>query len=249
MRGQLPGAADAVPDADRRRRTTRSAPRTSASTTTVPRDLSEFTYLGARRRPSSASTDANSIDLGVSYAYTPRVAGRRRRDRQLDGADLTYRYMPLAQPRTGASIWGTEVLYNRETRPIRSSEPGAGAPTLSATTALQDVGDGARRADAESSAARARSASTATSRRASRGATTPASSSTASQAHRPAARATPSPTRRTSRSGLSEFQRIRAAVHVSRRARRPREPVLPAVDRRPRQPRARLPRSMRSDDR
>ena len=62
----------------------------------VPRDLGEFTYLG-RAATFISLSDAHSIDLGVSYAYTPRVASEEKSNRHLAGLDITYRYVPLGQ--------------------------------------------------------------------------------------------------------------------------------------------------------
>jgi hypothetical protein len=87
----------------------------------VPRALSRFTYL-ARPATFVSLNDANSIDLGATLAYTPRVetystdatlAGDNRA-RYLSGIDMTYRYTPLSQAQYRGLIWGTEVLYNSE---------------------------------------------------------------------------------------------------------------------------------------
>jgi hypothetical protein len=87
----------------------------------VPRALSRFTYL-ARPATFFNLNDANSIDLGSTLAYTPRVdnfstdatvAGNGRA-RYLAGLDVTYRYVPLSQAQYRGLIWGTEVLYNTE---------------------------------------------------------------------------------------------------------------------------------------
>jgi hypothetical protein len=83
----------------------------------TPRDFSEFTYL-ARAATFFGLTDANSIDLGASYAYTPKVKIENDRERQLAGLDLTYRYTPLSQAGYRGLVWGTEVLYNQEHRPL-----------------------------------------------------------------------------------------------------------------------------------
>jgi hypothetical protein len=88
----------------------------------VPRDLDRFTYLF---RPATffSITDANSVDLGATYAYTPEVATfdeggarmlRNGEARHLAGVDLTYRYTPLEQASYRGLTWGTEFLYNRE---------------------------------------------------------------------------------------------------------------------------------------
>jgi len=89
---------------------------------TVPRDFSKFTYL-ARPATFFSLNDSNSIDLGASYAYTPKVDTftqdgveqlRNGKLRQLAGVDLTYRYTPLSHAQYRGLIWGTEALYNRE---------------------------------------------------------------------------------------------------------------------------------------
>ena len=83
----------------------------------VPRDLGEFTYLG-RVATFISLSDAHSIDLGVSYAYTPQVASEEKANRQLAGLDITYRYVPLSQAAYRGLVWGTEVFFNRENRPV-----------------------------------------------------------------------------------------------------------------------------------
>lgn len=82
----------------------------------VPRNFSQFTYLW---HPATFINlnDSNSIDLGLSYAYTPKVKIEQNGNRQLAGIDLTYRYTPLSQASYRGLIWGTEVLYNTEKRP------------------------------------------------------------------------------------------------------------------------------------
>ncbi len=84
---------------------------------TVPRDYSQFTYLG-RAFTFLSLSDANSIDLGASYAYTPEVKQDDGARRALTGFDVTYRYAPLSQAAYRGLVWGTEVLYNQEDRPI-----------------------------------------------------------------------------------------------------------------------------------
>jgi hypothetical protein len=81
----------------------------------LSRDMSEFTYLG-RVATFFSLDDANSIDLGVSDAYTPEVRIENKRSRNLFGLDLTYRYTPLASAAYRGLIWGTEILWNRENR-------------------------------------------------------------------------------------------------------------------------------------
>jgi hypothetical protein len=87
----------------------------------VPRALSRFTYL-ARPATFFSLNDSNSIDLGGTLAYTPKVndfstddaeAGNSKA-RYLSGIDFTYRYVPLSQAQYRGFIWGTEVLYNSE---------------------------------------------------------------------------------------------------------------------------------------
>ena len=80
---------------------------------TVPRGLEEFTYLG-RASTFFSLTDAQSIDLGVSDAYTPRVRANDGGSRNLAGIDLTYRYMPLAAAAYRGLVWGNEFLLNSE---------------------------------------------------------------------------------------------------------------------------------------
>jgi hypothetical protein len=83
----------------------------------VPRDLGQFTYLG-RVATFISLSDAHSIDLGVSYAYTPQVAIEEKENRHLVGLDITYRYVPLSQAAYRGLVWGTEVFFNRENRPV-----------------------------------------------------------------------------------------------------------------------------------
>ncbi len=84
---------------------------------TAPRDFSQFTYLG-RAATFLNLNDANSIDLGTSYAYTPEVKLDNGASRHLAGVDLTYRYIPLSQASYRGLIWGSEFLYNQEDRPV-----------------------------------------------------------------------------------------------------------------------------------
>jgi len=88
-----------------------------------PRPLNRFTYLF---RPATFINlnDANSVDLGASWAYTPKLDSYKvdgtefltdGKARQLAGVDLTYRYIPLAEAGYRGLIWSTEVLYNHET--------------------------------------------------------------------------------------------------------------------------------------
>jgi hypothetical protein len=112
---------------------------------TVARDLSQFTYLG-RAATFFSLTDANSIDLGGSWAHTPEVKIDNSASRNLVGLDLTYRYSPLSQASYRGLVWGTELLYNQEDRPVggfsetsaevaaTSLARGLGVPTAGATT-------------------------------------------------------------------------------------------------------------------
>ena len=81
------------------------------------RQLSDFTYLG-RAATFFSLTDANSVDLGLSFAGTPRVAEDLGEPRYLGGLDLTYRWIPLASSGYRGFIWGTEVLVNSENQPV-----------------------------------------------------------------------------------------------------------------------------------
>ncbi len=83
----------------------------------VARDFSKFTYLG-RAATFINLTDEHSLDLGTSYAYTPEVASEDSGARHLAGVDLTFRYLPLSQASYRGLIWGTELLYDQEDRPL-----------------------------------------------------------------------------------------------------------------------------------
>ena len=100
---------------------------------TTPRDFSQFTYLG-RGATFFNLNDANSIDLGTSYAYTPEVKLDGGASRHLAGVDLTYRYVPLSQASYRGLTWGSELLYNQEDRPV-GGFPGA-TPALSLARTL-----------------------------------------------------------------------------------------------------------------
>ena len=99
----------------------------------VPRDLGEFTYLG-RAATFISLSDAHSVDVGASYAYTPRVKIEQKAERHLAGIDITYRYVPLSQAAYRGLVWGTEVLFNRENRPVGGFPTD---PTLPPPTDLQ----------------------------------------------------------------------------------------------------------------
>src|SRR5712692_2001335 len=96
----------------------------------VPRGIGEFTYLG-RAATFISLSDAHSIDVGVSYAYTPKVEIEQKAERHLGGLDFTYRYVPLSQAGYRGLVWGTEVLFNRENRPVGGfpTDPIAPPPT------------------------------------------------------------------------------------------------------------------------
>jgi len=88
----------------------------------TPRALSKFTYL-ARPATFFSFNDSNSVDLGSTLAYTPKIDTFTTNDgldvgdgkaRYLTGLDITYRYTPLSQAQYRGLIWGTEVLYNTE---------------------------------------------------------------------------------------------------------------------------------------
>jgi hypothetical protein len=97
---------------------------------TVPRGLGKFTYLG-RAATFLNLSDAQSVDVGLSYAYTPRVVIDDKAERHLAGIDITYRYVPLSQAAYRGLVWGTEVLFNREKRPVGGfpTDPTAPPPT------------------------------------------------------------------------------------------------------------------------
>jgi hypothetical protein len=84
---------------------------------TVPRDYSQFTYLG-RAFTFLPITDAHSVDLGATGAFTPEVKEDRGAKRSLTGVDVTYRYTPLSQAAYRGLVWGTELLVNSENRPV-----------------------------------------------------------------------------------------------------------------------------------
>ncbi len=83
----------------------------------VSRNFSKFTYLG-RASTYVNLNDENSAEFGGSYAYTPKIDSERGRERHLIGADLIYRYIPLAQASYHGLVWGSEFLWNREDRPV-----------------------------------------------------------------------------------------------------------------------------------
>ena len=88
---------------------------------TQPREFSKFTYLG-RAQTYLNLADEHGADLGVSDAYTDKVAGENNKSRNLLGFDLTYRYTPLSQASYRGLVWGNEFLLNRETRDLNAAE-------------------------------------------------------------------------------------------------------------------------------
>src|SRR5207302_2253116 len=100
---------------------------------TVARDLSQFTYLG-RAATFFSLNDANSVDLGGSWVHTPEVKIDNGAMRNLVGLDLTYRYSPLAQASYRGLVWGTELLYNQEDRPVGGF---SATPAVAAATSLE----------------------------------------------------------------------------------------------------------------
>jgi hypothetical protein len=77
------------------------------------RGMDRFTYLG-RAATFVELSDSNSLDIGTSYAYTPKVESEDDKSRTLAGVDLTYRYTPLNSASYRGIVWGTEWLYNDE---------------------------------------------------------------------------------------------------------------------------------------
>jgi hypothetical protein len=88
---------------------------------TVPRNFSQFTYLG-RANTYFSLGDAHGVDLGVSDAYTPKVDVDEGKSRNLLDVDLTYRYTPLSQAGYRGLIWGNEFLLNSENRQQNTDE-------------------------------------------------------------------------------------------------------------------------------
>jgi hypothetical protein len=80
------------------------------------RAWSRFTYL-TRLNSYLDLNDNNSVEVGTSFAYTPRV--RLRHDssggpRFLGGVDLTYRYQPLSSTVYQGFTLGSELFVNNE---------------------------------------------------------------------------------------------------------------------------------------
>jgi hypothetical protein len=89
----------------------------------VGRNFNQFTYL-VKPATFIPINDANSVDVGLTYAYTPKINSfstdgmeelRDGKPRNLADLDITYRYIPLSQSTYHGLTWGTEVLYNDET--------------------------------------------------------------------------------------------------------------------------------------
>jgi hypothetical protein len=89
----------------------------------IPRDITEFTFL-ARASTYFGITDALSLDVGVSNAYTPEVRAEEKRARNVLGTDFTLRYSPLASAAYRGLVWGTEILLNSENRPSTLTDRG-----------------------------------------------------------------------------------------------------------------------------
>jgi hypothetical protein len=105
----------------------------------VPRTLPQFTYLG-RAATFFNLSDAHSIDLGATLAYTPQVAIENGANRQLWGIDLTYRYLPPGEAAYRGLTWGTEVLYNTERRPFTTTVENVETGELTSETSLRRHG-------------------------------------------------------------------------------------------------------------
>ena len=97
------------------------------------RPLDEFTYLG-RLNTYVDLTDAQSVELGVDSAWTPKrtvvptAGGDALHEdtwRSLTGVDLTYRYQPPVGGLYKGILWGTEILQNDE----RRIDPATNLPT------------------------------------------------------------------------------------------------------------------------
>jgi len=95
-----------------------------------PRPLGEFTYL-VKPDTFVSINDSNSVDLGFTYAYTPKVKSfsvdntdflTDGKPRDLFDWELTYRYIPLSQASYRGLVWGTEVLLNHETWNVAPAE-------------------------------------------------------------------------------------------------------------------------------
>jgi hypothetical protein len=87
------------------------------------RPLDRFTYLG-RLHGYADLGDSGGLDLGVSEAWTPKVAVASTVDgtvqplnksgRSLAGVDLTVRYQPSTGGLYNGLLWTTEILQNSE---------------------------------------------------------------------------------------------------------------------------------------
>lgn len=86
------------------------------------RGAEAMTYLG-RLLSYAPISDTVGLDLGASYALTPRqfyIEGVRvdgqNTQRHLAGADVTFRYEPAGADQQGRLLWGTEIFRNDERR-------------------------------------------------------------------------------------------------------------------------------------
>ena len=121
-RAQLPDAARPVRDLHPRR-VQQDRRRELRASTTSSRGRSTSSPTSSGRRRSSTSTTRTA-----STSASPRRTRRRSRSFNVDGiemltdgkarqlvdVDVTYRYIPLSQASYRGLVWGTEVLYNRE---------------------------------------------------------------------------------------------------------------------------------------
>jgi hypothetical protein len=89
-------------------------------------------HLPGACTPFISLSDAHSVDVGARFAYTPRVKIDEKAERYLAGIDITYRYVPLSQAGYRGLVWGTEVLFNRENRPVGGfpTDPTIPPPTV-----------------------------------------------------------------------------------------------------------------------
>jgi hypothetical protein len=85
------------------------------TTNDEPREFSKFTYLGRAQTYLDLAAE-HGVDVGLSNAYTPRVADEEDKSRNLAGLDVTYRYTPLSMASYRGLVFGSDFLWNRETR-------------------------------------------------------------------------------------------------------------------------------------
>ena len=189
---------------------------------TAPRDFSQFTYLG-RAATFFSLTDANSLDLGASYAYTPEV--------KIDERERA--------PSRRSSI--SPIAIRRSARPAIADSCGAARSSTTRRIAPSEASPRNRPTCRSTSDGATASASTATSRH-SHAALLPGLPLRVRPGHRSSGR------RHQGVLAVSHHLGIRvptvpSAVHAGRRPwhGQPGRSVLPAVDGRPRQPRPQLP--------